>query len=763
MDSSCYVTIRNSIDTTLTRSEKKATNGYWEPEPADSIAPQGSTTFRLKDYFGFFGAEGSCKYTFTDKEQPSGRTVSIVFGCPFSSNNYVRLEGPGSALYSLTYQAKSDGGHWEYNSCPQHGSPLYVDVTLAYAQINTSAVVTEVKVANGYPMFNGAHKRVPGNQPVWTPSGSYTEGQYSTSPAAVMVGNNKCVSVTMSIDQPLRGVPFVLTGYLGQNKVLESGAVFTTGSEAPVALRPMQSTAAPYQLLGDVTWKLSILGSGQVVSLPGSSRLEIYWIFGQPQSMYTRGVWALMLRDAFEVLPSGASESQATTAIVSRFFNGRTYSLAKQYDCWDGKAWYGTRSIGVYIDLALYLENGPLAKYCNCYDQAGIVQASLGALGLGATWLFILPFGFINTTDLIGWPGNCNNPFFYGESTRMLVGVNDANRTPFFNHAALYGPAGMIDACQGPISSGIAKSQYMSQCVDSSTTLYSKYSPPENRPGTSADMFPTGGILSVESAPPPQIYMDRPQIEAIEALSDFRAVAEAADESAAQVDLDAIGSTVLPGADERYRKLTLAADGVHLLLVLEGGEAALDARIDLFVSSEGHRGAVDRWLEALSSFSAPLDEILVAAPAELPGARVATRGERPTFLWTHHNVFAQVACLEQEGPDASADMTPLALRLDAVLGEGAVPASELAEPEVGEPQVSAEEIALGEQVTVTLEAASALVEPIVYGDALALTAVEGSTATYTGVEPGACRIDFAVADEGSLRVVNRSVEVSVVP
>ena len=128
----------------------------------------------------------------------------------------------------------------------------------------------------------------------------------------------------------------------------------------------------------------------------------------------------------------------------------------------------------------------------------------LGTLGANRpSWLRMVPFGFINTTYLIGITQPCNNPFFNSVSPPLppLLPVNDSRRTAFGNHVFngslttynVYADH-IYDACGGPVANGLAPQAYVNQTVDSATSLNH---PP--LPGTVAYIQQFGGVTGITS------------------------------------------------------------------------------------------------------------------------------------------------------------------------------------------------------------------------------------------------------------------------
>lgn len=140
-----------------------------------------------------------------------------------------------------------------------------------------------------------------------------------------------------------------------------------------------------------------------------------------------------------------------------------------RYDTKHGSPSYGVvRDWPGVFQLKDYLKRK--YKKVNCYDQAAALTALSAALGIGADYLFLEPFGKIKTTNLIGI-GPCNNPFFenYSPSVpegRPIVNPGHPNRTGFGNHAFVGYTPKAYDACAGPALGTRSRKGYLEHAID---------------------------------------------------------------------------------------------------------------------------------------------------------------------------------------------------------------------------------------------------------------------------------------------------------
>lgn len=140
---------------------------------------------------------------------------------------------------------------------------------------------------------------------------------------------------------------------------------------------------------------------------------------------------------------------------------------------------YGGAS-GIF-HLKRYIDNS--LGFVNCYDQTYAVIALSAALGIGVDGLFLEPFGYIRTVNLVGW-GRCNNPFpgRLPTSKYLVVDPRDPDRSGFGNHMFCEFSAKIYDACAGPVKGNVDRAGYVSATIDTVT-------PPGAGPsGTAAGM-----------------------------------------------------------------------------------------------------------------------------------------------------------------------------------------------------------------------------------------------------------------------------------
>ncbi|KAM7192557.1 hypothetical protein V8F20_008766 [Naviculisporaceae sp. PSN 640] len=220
----------------------------------------------------------------------------------------------------------------------------------------------------------------------------------------------------------------------------------------------------PWGFAGDVTWTLSIDGKDFV----STTRLEIYSLADSLPAFYHGVVDVQFLRAM--VLPARPTPSPSWTHyVVDAAFS----KFGFKYETSSGRMKYaGGERRGSY-DLTRWVRGIDKGNYINCYDQAGIVLIAL-ALGpkVDAEWMYLAPFGFIFPTMLLGYPDQkCNNPIYGGRSdtSKLLVGNDDANRHGFGNHAFVRVDGKIADACAGPHYGTESLDEYLANSIQGRT------------------------------------------------------------------------------------------------------------------------------------------------------------------------------------------------------------------------------------------------------------------------------------------------------
>ena len=147
------------------------------------------------------------------------------------------------------------------------------------------------------------------------------------------------------------------------------------------------------------------------------------------------------------------------------------------YETDNGRSTYyslelNTTSFDYYVKFQLgqYINKGN-GNYVNCYDQAYGLSILGRSLGISSDVVFLLPFGYINPTNLVGI-GVCNSPFFttnHIPASAPLRPVDDLDRKWFYNHRYVEWNNKVFDCCAGPALGDLVHSDYLHTWVDTST------------------------------------------------------------------------------------------------------------------------------------------------------------------------------------------------------------------------------------------------------------------------------------------------------
>jgi hypothetical protein len=254
---------------------------------------------------------------------------------------------------------------------------------------------------------------------------------------------------------------------------------------------------------GVLSWTADSVNGQSGCKMNDSGPHLVYTILGEPKPPWKNAhgehenAWTNVLE--FAIVKAGAqgksTDKDALAAITKYLHSG--HGLV--YDTVEGAPRYWDPTSGVF-SATTYItvpNSAGVTNLVNCYDQAHGVVTFGNLLGpsVNAIPRFTMPFGYINTTDLVG-VGACNNPFFdttnkveyidrviangivsysYGmPPTNRVCGADDKTRSSFSNHMyAILDNGGtnyVFDACAGPIIGNLNSDAYLNMTIDYSTT-----------------------------------------------------------------------------------------------------------------------------------------------------------------------------------------------------------------------------------------------------------------------------------------------------
>lgn len=340
--------------------------------------------------------------------------------------------------------------------------------------------------------------------PNWKQSIDVNDGLGSKRPGVFKMGDwqHNSLLIKLKVSGLKDGETIALTGQL--EDMTFTGTVSRNGSHSVLAMPQVLPSRFKW-ICGDMEWSMK-LSTGEPVTLtPTATRLEFYWIYDYPGSMYKRGVWAEVLR----TLALLCGNAQATPDLVRRVVNHCHLGTDLKYDSTLGTSYYAYGTTGGPYELAAYLKE--VWPVCNCMDQAGALQSFFSALGMNNVyWILMSPYGFLSQAHLIG-RSQCNNPVFLSPNATgaPIVDIDAQKRTGFYSHAFCeIGDFGLIlDSCAGPHLGNETREQYACRAVDTRTILYRQgYIP---YPGTAFAMKRCTGVTDVSglfSEAPPAAY-----------------------------------------------------------------------------------------------------------------------------------------------------------------------------------------------------------------------------------------------------------------
>ena len=288
------------------------------------------------------------------------------------------------------------------------------------------------------------------------------------------------------------------------SSLMPTNVVFSNGVSSPeyfeFAMKKRTLNCIDRSLGGMLSWTADSVNGQSGCDMNNSGPHLVYTILGEPKPPWDNkygekeNAWTNALE--FAIVKAGAqgksTDKDALAAITKYLHSG--HGLV--YDTVSGSSRYwitNSFSATAYINVT---NSASATNFVNCYDQAYGV-ATIGNL-LGPTTAVVPwhtePFGYINTTNLVG-VGTCNNPFynmtiqniyvkdvsaagsvFFGNCmppTDLVCSVNDKTRTWFLRHKYVVLDVGgvdyVFDACAGPFCGESTRIDYLNRAIDRST------------------------------------------------------------------------------------------------------------------------------------------------------------------------------------------------------------------------------------------------------------------------------------------------------
>lgn len=199
-------------------------------------------------------------------------------------------------------------------------------------------------------------------------------------------------------------------------------------------------------------WSYQCLRSQEWLDMEQPTRHRIYVVLDVPPAPWSQTTpqiypWTTALDYAIvEANTNSISDRSEAAALIVKHVNGEPL----QYDIWGGRPFYWSSAFpGGIFDIDAWLAGFTEGPIVNCYDCASAVTTFSNVVGCQLTYQFHDSFGYLNPVYPIG-RGLCNNPFYASSPPPHnvpLVGVDDAGRTSFGNHAYGKQTGNNYDAC----------------------------------------------------------------------------------------------------------------------------------------------------------------------------------------------------------------------------------------------------------------------------------------------------------------------------
>jgi hypothetical protein len=222
----------------------------------------------------------------------------------------------------------------------------------------------------------------------------------------------------------------------------------TAQASFPVGSPPTTVAKSTFQW----DWKYRIGGSTAEMGSTGEHL--VYTVLAAPQAPQTIP-WVEALDVAVTAAQGETTPLGAARAVWDEFYN----NAGGLYDVALGSSAYTTNGEGSDFNLTLWLSHYAAGNIgtVNCYDMGKSVLVFANALGCGAEYTYVSPFGYLNLVHPIG-RGWANNPFYNypvpGYSSDPIVPGDWSSadgRTSFGNHGFTRVAGQILDASGGQV------------------------------------------------------------------------------------------------------------------------------------------------------------------------------------------------------------------------------------------------------------------------------------------------------------------------
>ncbi|QRK07166.1 hypothetical protein JQX13_45160 [Archangium violaceum] len=322
-----------------------------------------------------------------------------------------------------------------------------------------------IKVSRGKTLISPPHwKKGEDVNDVWTDAkkmGLPQEAAYSKKAAAMLIheadGATKDVEVKVKVIEAenVSGEGELL-GCLGDMEITAKLPLGVGEHVVKAQIKTLPYRVAWYR--GSIQWEVSFADPGATIALGGSD-VEVFFLPAVPIIPFKTGVWAEVLR--FICNRMGVVGLKTPSEVMEKITRYCHTGHGLEYDTKAGAPRFDLADR--VFELNAYMKAEP--EECCCFDQASAVQVFAAALGVSTEWLWMVPFGYIQTTDLVG-VGACNNPFYRSNGTDKIVMPLDPKRKPFDEHAFVRMAGKILDACAGPHLGTEKTWRYLENTID---------------------------------------------------------------------------------------------------------------------------------------------------------------------------------------------------------------------------------------------------------------------------------------------------------
>ena len=244
-------------------------------------------------------------------------------------------------------------------------------------------------------------------------------------------------------------------------------------------------------------WSVSKIGGQDVTSFVCATTgpHRVYTLLGEPKLPWKpnanggdskNNIWTSALDFCNTFLDLRSDPHNAFATITIRFY----YNMGFRYDTENSRSHYWD-AIGTF-ELSNYMAGTD--SRVNCHDQAYGIATFAGLVGIKTLIVEAKPFGYVNTTNLVG-VGLCNNPIYekpeeivywkdemdgQGQFITMqmtntvlrtpICSADETQRSYFQTHVFVWAHDGRVfDACLGPCLGSKLINDYMRSVIDYST------------------------------------------------------------------------------------------------------------------------------------------------------------------------------------------------------------------------------------------------------------------------------------------------------